>query len=84
LRLGRNAPSTTDFERALTASGAPFAILDVPDPVARELYGHDLLLIRPDLHVAWRGNRPPDDPAAVARVATGQRLATLSSNTANR
>ena len=30
---------------------------------ARAVYGYDLLLLRPDLHVVWRGNAPPDDPA---------------------
>jgi hypothetical protein len=29
------------------------------------------LLLRPDLHVAWRGNRPPDNPGELAAVATG-------------
>ena len=30
-----------------------------------------LLLIRPDMHVAWRGNAPPEDPRALAAMATG-------------
>ena len=38
---------------------------------AREVYGYDLLLLRPDMHVAWRGNAEPADAAAVAAVATG-------------
>jgi hypothetical protein len=28
--------------------------------------------VRPDLHVAWRGNAAPDDPQAVAATVTGQ------------
>jgi hypothetical protein len=39
--------------------------------LAREIYGFDLLLIRPDLHVVWRGNAPPDDPVRLAAIATG-------------
>jgi len=35
------------------------------------VYGYDLLLLRPDLHVVWRGNRPPEDPGEVAGTATG-------------
>ena len=40
----------------------PLTLLDIPDPDIRALYGRDLALIRPDQHVAWRGNAPPSDP----------------------
>ena len=33
------------------------------DAVARDIYDYDLLLLRPDMHVVWRGNAPPDDAA---------------------
>jgi hypothetical protein len=46
-------------------------MLTLDDEAARDIYGFDLLLIRPDMHVAWRGNRPPDDPRALAAVVTG-------------
>jgi hypothetical protein len=46
-------------------------VLDVPDRIAREIYGFDLLLLRPDMHVVWRGQLPPDEPEVVAAVATG-------------
>jgi hypothetical protein len=46
-------------------------VLDIPDRIARDIYGHDLILVRPDLHVVWRGNAAPEDPARVAAVATG-------------
>jgi hypothetical protein len=52
-------------------SGLPFRVVDVRDERAREIYGADLILVRPDLHVAWRGNRPPDDPRALAMRVTG-------------
>jgi len=29
------------------------------------------LLLRPDMHVVWRGNAPPDEPETVAAIATG-------------
>jgi hypothetical protein len=38
---------------------------------ARELYGADLALVRPDQIVAWRGNRSAE-AANVLRQATGQ------------
>jgi 2-polyprenyl-6-methoxyphenol hydroxylase-like FAD-dependent oxidoreductase len=73
LRLGRRPPEMTALARALERFGAPVATLDLPDAVAREVYGADLLLTRPDLHVVWRGGAPPEDPAALAAVATGHR-----------
>ena len=49
----------------------PFKALDIPDAAARDLYGYDLILVRPDLHVAWRGNRPPAEPARLAALVVG-------------
>lgn len=63
-------PETGGIERAASARGVPLAVLRLRDQVARDLYGADLILVRPDQHVAWRGNRQPADPdALVARVA---------------
>jgi len=71
LRLGRTHADTSALERALRALGAPLAVLDVPGDAPRQIYGHDLLLLRPDLHVVWRGNQAPEDPGDVAAIATG-------------
>ncbi len=71
LKLGRTAADAGALQRALQARGAPATLLDVPDRAAREIYGCDLILLRPDLHVVWRGNAPPDDAAEVAAIATG-------------
>ena len=71
LRLGRTNADTSALEKALRTFGAPLAVLDVPDDAPRQVYGHDLLLLRPDLHVVWRGNQPPEDPGNVAATVTG-------------
>ncbi len=71
LKLGDTRADTTGLEQALRSFGAPLTMLDVPDQIAREIYGHDLILLRPDMHVVWRGQQAPDDPALVAAVATG-------------
>ena len=47
-----------------------FTVLDVDEDAPRDIYGYDLLLLRPDLHVVWRGNRL-DDPVKLAAIATG-------------
>jgi 2-polyprenyl-6-methoxyphenol hydroxylase-like FAD-dependent oxidoreductase len=75
LKLGRTGAETGGLEKALRACGAPVSVLDVPEPVARDIYGFDLLLLRPDLHVAWRGQEPPEDAAEVAEIVTGHHAA---------
>jgi len=65
------APKADALSRAFAKYRAPFATLAVNDAHAREVYGYDLLLLRPDLHVVWRGNHMPDDPAKLAAIATG-------------
>ncbi|GAA3608996.1 FAD-dependent oxidoreductase [Nonomuraea rosea] len=56
---------------AATAQGLPVRHTVVTDPVARQLWERDLVLVRPDQHVAWRGNSPPANPAAVVRRIRG-------------
>ena len=56
---------------AFGARGVPFAVFDVPDPAARPVYERAAVLVRPDLHVVWRGNGAPADAAALAARATG-------------
>ena len=70
LRLAGGA-DPAPLSKAFTSLRAPFRVLELNDERARELYGYDLLLLRPDLHVAWRGNRLPDEPLTVARMASG-------------
>jgi hypothetical protein len=63
---------TAALGRAFAAYGAPCGVLDLPNQRARDVYGYDLVLVRPDLHVVWRGNALPDDPAGLAALATGR------------
>ena len=72
LRLANTKADTRQFERAIRATGAPLDVLDVDGDAARDLYERDLLLIRPDLHVVWRGNEAPKDPVNLAAIATGR------------
>ncbi len=70
LCLGDNAGADA-LARGFAAYNAPFTTLNINDGHARAIYGYDLLLLRPDLHVVWRGDRLPDDPAKLVAVATG-------------
>jgi len=74
LRLGRTAVDSSGLERAMRASGAPFHVSVVDDAAPRDVYGYDLILVRPDLHVAWRGNAGPTAPASLAALVTGNSL----------
>jgi hypothetical protein len=71
LRLGGTEIDTMPLEEAARAAGIPLKVLDVPDEAARDLYDRDFALIRPDQHVAWRGNAAPNDPRGLWARLTG-------------
>ncbi|MFM9972601.1 MAG: FAD-dependent monooxygenase, partial [Burkholderiales bacterium] len=71
LRLGNTRANSGAMESAALSRGMPLAVLTISDPVARELYECDLALIRPDQHVAWRGNQIPEDCAALLNQVCG-------------
>jgi 2-polyprenyl-6-methoxyphenol hydroxylase-like FAD-dependent oxidoreductase len=71
LRLARTNADTGALEQAIKRYGAAVNVLDIPDAAAREVYQHDILLLRPDMHIVWRGNRLPDDVQSIAATATG-------------
>lgn len=71
LRLGRSTADTSGLERAMRAIDAPFEVLSVDEGPARDVYGYDLILLRPDMHVAWRGHAAPEDPRRLASLVTG-------------
>jgi 2-polyprenyl-6-methoxyphenol hydroxylase-like FAD-dependent oxidoreductase len=53
------------LQAAAARRGLPLMLLDTDMPVARGLYGHGLVLSRPDQHVAWRGDALPSDCLAL-------------------
>ena len=71
LRFNSRAADTTTLERAAAGRGIPLSILDVTLPEARELYGRDLALVRPDQYIAWRGDQLPNDLDALLACVTG-------------
>jgi hypothetical protein len=62
---------TDAIEAAFRERGATLTMLDIADETARAVYDRDLLLLRPDMHVVWRGNQPPENAAELAALATG-------------
>ncbi|MEV6752877.1 FAD-dependent monooxygenase [Streptomyces sp. NPDC051214] len=53
------------------AQGLPVSHAVVTDVGAQKTWERDLVLLRPDHHVAWRGNGACPDPAAVVRRVRG-------------
>jgi 2-polyprenyl-6-methoxyphenol hydroxylase-like FAD-dependent oxidoreductase len=51
--------------------GIPVSVVSVGSTHARELYGADLVVVRPDQHIAWRGNRLPEDCDSLFDRLTG-------------
>jgi 2-polyprenyl-6-methoxyphenol hydroxylase-like FAD-dependent oxidoreductase len=71
LRLSRGAGGTAALERAAAARSIPLVVLDLDLPEARTLYGRDFALIRPDQHIAWRGDALPEDVDGLLMTVTG-------------
>jgi 2-polyprenyl-6-methoxyphenol hydroxylase-like FAD-dependent oxidoreductase len=68
------------FAAAAKERKVPLTIHRVPVSEARALYGAEMALIRPDLHVAWRGAQMPADPdRLLARVTGWNTLGRLAS-----
>jgi hypothetical protein len=46
-------------------------IVEIDARNAQPLYAHKLVLLRPDRHVAWRGDKEPSDPVALIDLVRG-------------
>lgn len=58
--------------RSFAALDAPLELIRMDEPALRDVYGAPLLLVRPDLHLVWRGAAAPNDPDRLAALATGR------------
>jgi hypothetical protein len=56
----------------------PLAVLDVRSREASEFYRHKLVLVRPDQHVAWRGDAEPADPLDLIDLLRGAARAPMA------
>jgi 2-polyprenyl-6-methoxyphenol hydroxylase-like FAD-dependent oxidoreductase len=60
---------TVALGEAARTRGVPLSVIDLDEPEAAALYERRLVLVRPDGHVAWRGEKlPPDAAALIDRV----------------
>jgi 2-polyprenyl-6-methoxyphenol hydroxylase-like FAD-dependent oxidoreductase len=59
------------LEAAAAARGVPLTVHRIVNPEAAALYERTLVLVRPDGHVAWRGDTPPADPLSLIDTIRG-------------
>jgi 2-polyprenyl-6-methoxyphenol hydroxylase-like FAD-dependent oxidoreductase len=69
--LNFGVSSTEPIERAAASLGMPLAVHHINNPEIAGLYERALVLVRPDGHVAWRGDRLPGDALAMIDVVRG-------------
>jgi hypothetical protein len=62
LRFHAGAESVDALVDAARSRGVPLSLVDLQNDEAAELYQSRFVLVRPDGHVAWRGNSLPRDP----------------------
>jgi 2-polyprenyl-6-methoxyphenol hydroxylase-like FAD-dependent oxidoreductase len=62
---------TAALERAAAARNTPLAVHRIARGEIADLYGRALVLVRPDGHVAWRGDRLPEDALALIDIVRG-------------
>jgi 2-polyprenyl-6-methoxyphenol hydroxylase-like FAD-dependent oxidoreductase len=67
-----NARGETDgLSAAARSRDVPLQLAEIAEPSIAELYERQLVLVRPDGHVAWRGDQAPADPLAVIDAIRG-------------
>jgi 2-polyprenyl-6-methoxyphenol hydroxylase-like FAD-dependent oxidoreductase len=71
LCLGKSSRHASDMQGAFSEFGSRLDVLSISDARACEIFGYDYILIRPDLHIAWRGNGLPGNAQVIARVVLG-------------
>jgi len=68
LRFGTRPSASLHLEDAAAMRGVPLRVHDITNEVAEALYGRPLVLVRPDGHVAWRGDAVDEAAKAIAIV----------------
>jgi hypothetical protein len=72
IRLDPTVPVVGMVEAAARCN-VSLAVLDVNTADARALYARKLVLVRPDQHVAWRGDEEPANPMDLINLVRGAR-----------
>ena len=62
---------TTAFTTAAKKIGLPLEVVALDEPVVRQAYERPVVLVRPDGHVAWRGDAVPANAAEIIEQVRG-------------
>jgi hypothetical protein len=65
------ADDAAPIAAAARARGMPLKTVAIEDGAIAKLYGRRLVLVRPDGHVAWRDDAPPNDPLVLVDRVRG-------------
>ncbi len=68
LRLGPRAAAVDGFVASARARGIRLKVVELPDAPARDLYEADLVLLRPDQVVGWRGASDRQADAVIGQL----------------
>ncbi|MCG6876814.1 MAG: FAD-dependent monooxygenase [Betaproteobacteria bacterium] len=63
--------ATAPLQAAARDRGVPMSVIDVADDTIAELYENNLVLVRPDGFVAWRGDAVPAQASGIIDVVRG-------------
>jgi 2-polyprenyl-6-methoxyphenol hydroxylase-like FAD-dependent oxidoreductase len=67
------AVDVSDLMSEAARARVPIKLLDVTRGEGAGVYDRSLVLARPDQHVAWRGNRAPENPQGLVELISGRR-----------
>jgi len=71
LGFGATAAEEAALLEAARMRGVPIEFVPLAEPKIAALYQRKFVLVRPDGHVAWRGDRMPEDPLRLIDVVRG-------------
>ena len=71
IRVGEEAPAASGFAEAARERRIPLQVLNIPKTPAWDLYQRKLVLVRPDQHIAWRGDHVPENIGEVLERTVG-------------
>ena len=71
LRLGKGAPDASALVEAAAVRHVPLSVVELDEPAVTQVYEKALVLVRPDGHVAWRGDALPGDVPGLVDTVRG-------------
>jgi hypothetical protein len=71
LALGAEKAEAAPLAAAAKGAGVPLEVVELNEPKVEQIYERRFVLVRPDGHVAWRGEAPDDYDAIIDHVRGG-------------